>query len=190
MGLWWLYTTWKEVSHNSVLGRSRSRNCFSSGECKNWAEQWKCEKCQVRSSQTWIWKSGKSLCVWVFHRGGRLIGKHQKESGHRLSTNPDGGKLRHRERWYPLGRQEPHQGNLNRERKKESEVVQLCPTLWDPMDRSLPGSSVHGIFQARVLEWVAISFSRGSSQPGIEPRSPALQADTLPSEPPGKSNIK
>ena len=46
-----------------------------------------------------------------------------------------------------------------------SEVAQLCPTLYDPMDCSLPGSSVRGIFQARVLEWVAISFSRGSSPP-------------------------
>ena len=43
--------------------------------------------------------------------------------------------------------------------KSESEVSQLCPTLSDPMDRSPPGSSVHGIFQARVLEWVAIAFS-------------------------------
>ena len=42
--------------------------------------------------------------------------------------------------------------------------VQSCLTLWDPMDCSLPGFSVRGIFQARVLEWVAISFSRGSSQ--------------------------
>ena len=47
---------------------------------------------------------------------------------------------------------------------KESEVAQSCPTLCDSMGCSLPGSSVHGIFQARVLEWVAISFSRGSSQ--------------------------
>ena len=54
------------------------------------------------------------------------------------------------------------------------------------MDCSLPGSSSHGIFQARVLEWVAISFSRGSSDPGIEPGSPELQADALQSEPPGK----
>ena len=45
------------------------------------------------------------------------------------------------------------------------EVAQSCLTLCDPMGCSLPGSSVHGIFQARVLEWVAISFSRGSSQP-------------------------
>ena len=44
-------------------------------------------------------------------------------------------------------------------------VAQLCPTLCDPMDLSLPGSSVHGIFLIRILEWVVISFSRGSSQP-------------------------
>ena len=43
--------------------------------------------------------------------------------------------------------------------KSESEVAQSCPTLCDPMDCSLPGSSVHGIFQARVLEWVAIAFN-------------------------------
>ena len=45
-----------------------------------------------------------------------------------------------------------------------SKVSQSCLTLWDPMKSSLPGSSVHRIFQARILEWVAISFSRGSSQ--------------------------
>ena len=43
--------------------------------------------------------------------------------------------------------------------KSESEVAQLCPTLSDPMDCSLPGFSIHGIFQARVLEWGAIAFS-------------------------------
>ena len=46
-----------------------------------------------------------------------------------------------------------------------SSVAQLCPTLCDPMDCSLSRSSVHGIFQSRVLEWIAISFSRGSSRP-------------------------
>ena len=49
--------------------------------------------------------------------------------------------------------------------KSESEVAQSCLTLCDPMDCSLPGSSVHGSFQARILEWVAISFSRRSSWP-------------------------
>ena len=46
-----------------------------------------------------------------------------------------------------------------------SSVAQSCPTLCDPMDCSLPRSSIHGIFQTRILEWVAISFSRGSSGP-------------------------
>ena len=45
------------------------------------------------------------------------------------------------------------------EEHSDSEVAQPCPTLCDPMDCSLPGFSVHGIFQARVLEWVAIAFS-------------------------------
>ena len=50
-------------------------------------------------------------------------------------------------------------------KKKESEVAQLCPTLCYPMNRSQPGFSIHGTFQAWVLEWVAISFSRGCSRP-------------------------
>ena len=49
--------------------------------------------------------------------------------------------------------------------ESESEVAQSCPTLSDPMDCSLSGFPIHGIFQARVLEWIAISFSRGSSRP-------------------------
>ena len=58
-------------------------------------------------------------------------------------------------------------------------VSQLCPNFFDPMDCSSPGSSVHGVVQERILELVAIPFSRGSS-------SPTLQADFLPFEPPGK----
>ena len=72
----------------------------------------------------------------------------------------------------------------NLEKKKERKLVaQLCLTLCDPMDCSLPSSSVHGVLQARVLEWVAISFSRGSSRPRLE-------ADALTSEPPGKVGMK
>ena len=52
----------------------------------------------------------------------------------------------------------------------ESEVAQLCLTLCDPIDCSPPWSSVHGIFQARILEWVAISFSRGTSRPRDQTR--------------------
>ena len=60
-------------------------------------------------------------------------------------------------------------------------VAQLCPTLCDTMDHT-----VHGILQARMLQWVAFPFSRDLPNPGIKPKSPALQEDALPSEPPGK----
>ena len=56
-----------------------------------------------------------------------------------------------------------------------SGVTQSCPTLCDPMDCSLPGSSVHGIFQAIVLEQAAISFSRGSSQPRDNEKTSVLK---------------
>ena len=69
---------------------------------------------------------------------------------------------------------------------KWSEVAQSCPTLCDPMDCSLPGSSVHGIFQARILEWVAISFSRGTSWPRDRTRVSCIVGRYLPSEPQGK----
>ena len=65
-------------------------------------------------------------------------------------------------------------------------VAQSCLTLYDPMDCGLPGSSVHGILQARILEWVAIPVSRTTPNPGIEPESSALQAGSLASEPIGK----
>ena len=68
-----------------------------------------------------------------------------------------------------------------------SEVAQLCLTLCDPMDYSLPGSSLHGILQARILEWVAISFSRGSSRLRDRTWVSCMQADALTSEAPGKT---
>ena len=58
-------------------------------------------------------------------------------------------------------------------------VAQLCLTLCDPMDYSPPGSFTHGILQARILEWVAIPFSGGLSDPGIEPRSPVSRFFTV-----------
>ena len=83
--------------------------------------------------------------------------------------------------------------------KSESEVAQSSPTLPDPMDCSLPGSSVHGIFQARILEWVAVAFSKNTGVgshsllqgifliQGSNLESPPLQADSLPSELPRRS---
>ena len=68
-------------------------------------------------------------------------------------------------------------------------VAQSCPTLCDPMDCSPPGSSVHVISQARILEWVAISFAGDLPNPGIEPTSPALAGWFFTTAPPGKSNI-
>ena len=67
-------------------------------------------------------------------------------------------------------------------------VAQSCLTVCDPMDYSLPGSSYHEVLQARILEWEAVPFSRDLPNPRIKPRSPALQADFLPSEPP--SNLE
>ena len=60
-------------------------------------------------------------------------------------------------------------------------VAQLFLTLFNPMDYTL-----RGILQARILEWVAFPFSKDLPNPRIEPRSPALQADSLPAEPQGK----
>ena len=66
-------------------------------------------------------------------------------------------------------------------------VAQSCPTVCDPMNYSPPDSSVHGILQARILEWVAIPFLGELPDPGMGPGSPALQEDSLLSEPPGEA---
>ena len=65
-----------------------------------------------------------------------------------------------------------------KERKKESEVAQSCPTRSDPMDCSLPGSSVHGIFQARVLGWGAVAFSIESGYQ-VQISSPVSQSSSI-----------
>ena len=65
-------------------------------------------------------------------------------------------------------------------------VAQSCLTFCDPMDCSIPGFSVLRILQARILEWVAIPFSRGSSQPRDQTQVSCTEGDSLPSEPPGK----
>ena len=67
---------------------------------------------------------------------------------------------------------------------REEMCAQLCPTLCDLVDCSLPGFSVHGISQARILEWDAISPSRGSSRPRDWTASPALAGGFFSSEPP------
>ena len=72
-------------------------------------------------------------------------------------------------------------------KKVKVSVTQSCPILCDPMDAmdcSLPGSSVHGILQARILQWVAIPSPKDLPNPGIQPGFPALQVDSLLFEPP------
>ena len=104
----------------------------------------------------------------VWHRGlmgkGKVEGSGVKEPG--------------------TGRSES--GTKDIEGKGKVFFARSCPTLCNPIDGSPPGSSVHGVLQARTLAWVAMPSSRGSSQARIEPSSPALQEDSLPSEPPGK----
>ena len=72
--------------------------------------------------------------------------------------------------------------------------LQSCPTLGDPMNCSPPGSSVHGILQARILEWIAIPFSRDLPNPGMEVASLKSnlhwQVSSLPPAPPGKPIIR
>ena len=81
--------------------------------------------------------------------------------------------------WQPAGRGGRYSKMLHFQVKVK--VAQSCLTLCNPMDYT-----VHGILQARILEWVAFPFSRGSSQPRDWTGSPTLQANSLPAEPPGK----
>ena len=62
----------------------------------------------------------------------------------------------------------------------------VTSALCEPMDCSLPGSSVHGILWARILEWAAISSFRDLTYPGLKPRSPVLEENSLPTEPSDK----
>ena len=76
--------------------------------------------------------------------------------------------------------------NIRSKVKVKGLVAQLCPTLCYPVDHSPPGSSVHAALQSRILEWVAIPFSRESSWPRDQTKVSPLQGDYLLSESPGK----
>ena len=104
--------------------------------------------------------------------------KHTQET--RLCPRPHGKSLNVSQAEFPSGKSKA---------QVESDFSQRSLTLCDLMDCSLPGSSVHGIFQARMLEWVAISCSRESSDSGVEPASvasPALAGRFVTTVPPGK----
>ena len=66
-------------------------------------------------------------------------------------------------------------------------AAKSCPTLCSPMDYNRPGSSLHGIFQVRILEWVAVSFTRDLSRPRVQTHISSLAGGSFTTEPPGKS---
>ena len=88
-------------------------------------------------------------------------------------------------RWYQANGRKRRESKESLESSKSRLVV--SDSLWPRGHKcNQPDSSVHGILQARILEWLPVPFSRGSSQPRDRTRSPTLQADSLPSEPPGE----
>ena len=117
-------------------------------------------------------------------RGSLDTNNYNKDSRHFLSNGP----------WTALCLNSSHEELVQSSQRPNFLLhkcthAQSCPTLWDPMNYSPPGSSVHRIIEARILEWVAISSSRGSSQPRIEHVCPHLlhwQGDSLPLAPSGK----
>ena len=113
-----------------------------------------------------------------WREGGRSVGS---ESSPKASPN---ARLQTDMRSGLGGTIDAYWRNLDLSLKVKVVVAQSCPSLSDPLD--LPGSSVHEIHQARLLEWAAIPFSRGYCWPRDQTPVSALQADSLLSEPPGK----
>ena len=126
-------------------------------------------KANSRKERGWLYYINISfinffpLCIYGFQDAGEAEGRIDASRIHPASWLPRGCWLTPKSsaHHYPT----PPIPIRSQGKVKESEVAQSCPTLCDPMDCSLPGSSVHRIFQARILEWVTISFSRGSSRP-------------------------
>ena len=130
----------------------QSRGSKSQAELSDWTTQgkwwmWKCPEeslgcpINITSSTLYFWWSHSFFLTFIRVY---LFGFVRSETQHTGSTVATSGI------WFPV---------------HVHGTTQLCPTLCNPVDCSPPGSSVHGILQARILEWVAISFSRGSSQP-------------------------
>ena len=113
--------------------------------------------------------------------GGRKITAPRPEQG--CLPHPAVGVAGGYRVWHDIGTQSTETTGLNPMKKKVKVLVtQSCPTLYDSIDCNPPGTSVHGILQARILEWGAIPFSKGSSQPRDQTWV-LLIARRLPSEP-------
>ena len=105
---------------------------------------------------------------------------------HQAAAAPRGEKLRAGKAATPCG-ETLRAGKWERGPRWQGEKRKREPlTLWDPVDGGPPGSSVHGILQARILQRVPFSSPGDLPDLGVEPESPALQADSLAAEPPGK----
>ena len=144
-----------------------------------WGPQWSWENvnrdriyiregiCHSNSYKAYIKNFKLFLCIWFI-----ILELTQKISGYHIDKlYPDKRHFKNRSTILYNHTEE------NIWRKVKVEAAQSCLILGNPV-----GYIVDGILQARILEWVAIPFSRGSSNPGIEPRSPALQVDSLPAE--------
>ena len=112
----------------------------------------------------------RKINTWMVYSYNRIIHSHKKEQMTKIHTNLDEYHGHHDEWKKPDTRIHTVWSIQEKTKLKDCVkvkvlVAQLCPTPWDPMDCSPSGSSVHGILQARILEWVAIPFSRGSSRP-------------------------
>ena len=102
--------------------------------------------------------------LWGRFRGMEGLSKRNRKT---VCLRSAGESQDHPADWFPGAAGLPKGGHMVLRRLSSDVCVKSLSQfpLWDPMDCSLPGSSVHGIFQARILEWVAIPFSRGTSQP-------------------------
>ena len=127
---------------------------------------------------TWVWASSRSW--WWTRKPGILQSMESQRVRHDWVTEPIWSTICIGLGKYLLFREGNHFEMVNR--WSEVKVTQSYLTLCHSKD-----NIVHGILQARILEWVAVPFSRGSSQPRDQTQSPTLQADSLPAEPPGKS---
>ena len=163
------------MSHVKILSHKKEQNCAicrdmdGPRDCHTQWSKSEREK-QIPYINTQMWNVGKQYS-WTYLQSRNRDIHREPVYGHQ------GGE----KRWDELGDWDWHLYIYTA--LVHAKSLQLCPTLCNPMDCSLSGSSVHGILQAKVLEWVAISSSRGSYWPMIKPAlcvAPVLQADSFP----------
>ena len=150
--------SFQNVNHMNVKEKLKKISRLQEAKKISWRKKWQ---------PTPVFLPGK------FHAQRSLVGYcswGHNRFGHNLMTKPRWMRAKCNKKWM----------------WSESVSYSVMSTLCNLMDSSLPGSSVHGILQARTWEWVAIPFSKGSSCPGTGTGSPELYTDSLPSEPPGK----